>query len=219
VNVLQNTGLALWILNTINVGVPTTILSLIFSVSGAYALSRFRFRGRGLAGLLILVTQMIPGTILIIPLYLIFKSLGLVNTYPALIIAYATIGLPFCIWMLKGYFDAIPIELEEAAAVDGCTRVMILWKIVAPLSLPGLTVTAMFAFVLVWNDLVLAITLVTSPAMRTNAVGLSSFIGELGTSWGEIMSASVISSIPILLLFLILQRYMVFGLTAGAVKG
>jgi ABC-type glycerol-3-phosphate transport system permease component len=217
--VFEGTRIGRWLLNSLTIGVPTTILCLICSVSGAYALSRFRFRGRGLTGMLILVTQMLPGTLLVIPIYLMFKGLGLLDTHVALIMAYATFALPFSVWMLKGYFDTIPIELEEAATVDGCTRLQVLRHIVLPLSLPGLTVTAMFAFVLAWNDLVLAITLNSNPELRTVAVGLASFVGEYGTPWGQIMAASAVSSLPILLLFLFLQRYLLYGLTAGAVKG
>jgi ABC-type glycerol-3-phosphate transport system permease component len=217
--VFEKSRLGLWLTNSVAIGLPTTILALICSASGAYALSRFRFRGRGLTAMLILVTQMLPGTLLVIPIYLMFKAWGLLDTHLALILAYATFALPFCIWMLKGYFDTIPIELEEAALVDGCTRLRVLRHIVLPLSLPGLTVTAMFAFVLAWNDLVLAITLNTNPELRTVAVGLASFVGEYGTPWGQIMAASAVSSLPILLLFLFLQRYLLYGLTAGAVKG
>lgn len=217
--VFQTTGIGLWLLNSLKAGVPTTLAVLIFSATGAYALSRFKFRGRTTMGMLILATQMLPGTLLIIPIYLTFKSLGLVDSLFGLALSYATFALPFSIWMLKGYFDSIPVELEEAAAMDGCTRLGILWYIVAPLSLPGLTVTAMFAFVLSWNDLVLAVTLISSPGLRTNAVGLASFVGEHGTPWGQIMGASAISSLPILILFLVLQRYLLYGLTAGAVKG
>ena len=217
--VFEKSRLGLWLANSVAVGLPTTVLALICSTSGAYALSRFRFRGRGLTGMLILVTQMLPGTLLVIPIYLMFKAWGLLDTHLALILAYATFALPFCIWMLKGYFDTIPIELEEAALVDGCTRLQVLRHIVLPLSLPGLTVTAMFAFVLAWNDLVLAITLNTNPELRTVAVGLASFVGEYGTPWGQIMAASAVTSLPILLLFLFLQRYLLYGLTAGAVKG
>jgi ABC-type glycerol-3-phosphate transport system permease component len=169
--------------------------------------------------MLILVTQMLPGTLLVIPLYLLFKQLGLLDTHVGLILAYATFALPFSIWMLKGYFDTIPVEIEEAAIVDGCSRLQALARIVLPLSLPGLTVTAMFAFILAWNDLVLAVTLTTDPALRLDAVGLASFIGEYGTPWGQIMAASTVSSLPILLLFLFAQRYLLAGLTAGAVKG
>src|SRR5579883_2838112 len=219
VQVFQTTGLGLWLLNSLRVGVPTTLAALIFSATGAYALSRFNFHGRTTVGMLILVTQMLPGTLLIIPIYLTFKSLGLVDNLFGLALSYATFALPFSIWMLKGYFDAIPFELEEAASVDGCTRLGTLWRIVTPLSLPGLTVTAMFAFVLSWNDLVLAVTLISTPGLRTDAVGLASFVGEYGTPWGQIMGASAISSLPILILFLILQRYLLYGLTAGAVKG
>ena len=218
-DIFEKTRLWLWIVNSLKVCIPTTLLAMVFATTGAYALSRFNFRGRTTAGMLILITQMLPGTLLIIPIYLMFKSMDLLDTFVGLIASYATFGLPFSIWMLKGYFDSIPKELEEAAAVDGCTRVGTLLRIVLPLSLPGLTVTAMFAFVLGWNDLVWAITLVTNPDMRTNAVGLASFVGEYGTPWAQIMGASAISSLPILLLFLFLQRYLLYGLTAGAVKG
>ncbi|MCC6630178.1 MAG: carbohydrate ABC transporter permease [Chloroflexi bacterium] len=217
--VFEKSRLAVWLYNSVAIGVPTTLLAVIAATSGAYALSRFNFRGRGLTGMLILVTQMLPGTLLVIPIYLMFKAAGLLDTHIALIVSYATFALPFSIWMLKGYFDTIPIELEEAALVDGCTRLRVLRHIVLPLSLPGLTVTAMFAFVLAWNDLVLAITLNSNPELRTVAVGLASFVGEYGTPWGQIMAASAVSSLPILLLFLFLQRYLLYGLTAGAVKG
>jgi ABC-type glycerol-3-phosphate transport system permease component len=219
VEVFQKSRLTLWIVNSLKVCLPTTLLAMVFATTGAYSLSRFNFRGKNLSTILILLTQMLPGTLLIIPIYLMFKSMNMLDNFLGLILSYATFGLPFSIWMLKGYFDSIPKELEEAAAVDGCTRLMALWKIILPLSLPGLTVTAMFAFVLGWNDLVWAITLVTNPEMRTNAVGLASFVGEYGTPWGQIMGASAISSLPILLLFLFLQRYLLYGLTAGAVKG
>lgn len=218
-DIFDKTRLGLWIVNSLKVSVPTTFLAMILATPGAYALSRFQFRGRTTSSMLILITQMLPGTLLIIPIYLMFKSMNLLDTYGGLIASYATFGLPFSIWMLKGYFDSIPKELEEAAAVDGCTRIGTLMRIVLPLSLPGLTVTAMFSFVLGWNDLVWAITLVTNPDMRTNAVGLASFVGEYGTPWAQIMAASAISSLPILLLFLFLQRYLLYGLTAGAVKG
>lgn len=217
--VFETTRLGLWIVNSLKVGVPTTLFALAFSATGAYALSRFRFAGRNAVGMLILVTQMLPGTLLIIPIYLLFKDLNLLDSFVGLMLAYSTFAIPFSVWMLKGYFDSIPVELEEAAAMDGCTRLRILWHIVLPLSLPGLAVTAMFAFVLAWNDLVLAVTLMTTPELRTNAVGLASFVGEYGTPWGQIMGASAISSLPILLLFLFLQRYLLYGLTAGAVKG
>lgn len=219
VQVFRQTALLEWLLNSVRVAVPTTVLALVFSVTGAYALSRFKFRGRGLTAMLILVTQMLPGTLLVIPLYLLFKQFGLLDTHVGLIIAYATFALPFSIWMLKGYFDTIPLEIEEAAIVDGCTRLQVLARIVLPLSLPGLTVTAMFAFILAWNDLILAVTLTTDPSLRLDAVGLASFIGEYGTPWGLIMSASTVSSLPILILFLFAQRYLLAGLTAGAVKG
>lgn len=217
--VFTKTRLWLWIVNSLKVCIPTTLLAMVFATTGAYALSRFDFKGRNTASMLILITQMLPGTLLIIPIYLMFKSMNLLDSFVGLIVSYATFGLPFSIWMLKGYFDSIPKELEEAAAVDGCTRVGTLLRIVLPLSLPGLTVTSMFAFVNGWNDLVWAITLVTNPDMRTNAVGLASFVGEYGTPWAQIMGASAISSLPILLLFLFLQRYLLYGLTAGAVKG
>jgi ABC-type glycerol-3-phosphate transport system permease component len=217
--VLEKTRFGLWVVNSVAVGVPTTIVAVLFATTGAYALSRFQFRGRGLSGMVILVTQMLPGTLLVIPIYMMFKGAGLLDSHVSLIMAYATFALPFSIWMLKGYFDTIPIELEEAALVDGCTRLGVLRRIVLPLSLPGITVTAMFAFVLAWNDLVLAITLNSNPELRTVAVGLASFVGEYGTPWGQIMAASAMGSLPILLLFLILQRYLLYGLTAGAVKG
>ena len=217
--VFETTRLWLWLVNSAKVTIPTTALSLALAATGAYALSRFKYRGKDAYGFLILVTQMLPGTLLLIPIYLIFKNANLLDNHVGLVIAYTTFSLPFCLWMQKGYFDTIPVELEEAALVDGCSRLEALVRIVLPLSLPGLAVTAMFAFVLGWNEFVFAATLLSTPELATNPVGLASFVSEYGTPWASIMAASAVSSLPVLLLFLFLQRYLLYGLTAGAVKG
>jgi ABC-type glycerol-3-phosphate transport system permease component len=186
---------------------------------GGYALSRFRFKGSEGAGYLILVTQMLPTTLTVIPIYLIFKSLALLDTRTGLVIAYTTFALPYCLWMMKGFFDTIPRDIEEAAQMDGCSRVSSLFRVVLPLSIPGLVATSLFAFILAWDEYLFGITLLRSAETRTIAVGIATFIGEYGTPWDLIMTTSVIATIPVLLMFLFLQRYLLQGLTAGAVKG
>ena len=167
-----------------------------------------------------LVSQMFPGTLMLIPLYIILvKWLGLGSTRISLILVYATTSIPFCVWMLKGYFDTIPKELEEAALMDGASPSTIFFRIILPLAKPAVAVTALFSFMTGWNEFILAATFMDKEVMYTAPVGLRFFVGGFSQQWGYFAAGSIIVSIPVVALFMFLQKYLVSGLTAGAVKG
>ena len=207
-----------WFQNTAIVSVLTTALSLVVSALGGYAMSRFRFRGRMSIGYVILLTQMLPGSLLIIPLYLIMKEYQLLNSYLGLVIAYATVAVPFCTWMLKGYFDSISPAIDEAASIDGAGRWTIFARVVLPLTLPGLVVTAVFSFLTSWNEFMFAQTFLSDYDKWTLSVGIASFQGQYVVNWDYLMAGSVMTTIPIVLAFWLLQKHLVSGMTAGAVK-
>lgn len=219
-NVLSRTSFLTFFKNTVFIAAMTTIVSLLLSLFAGYALSRFvRFRGVKLFSLAMLLSQMIPGVLLLIPLYLIMKNLGLINTYLSLILAYTTFTVPFCTFMIKSFFDTIPIEMEESAEIDGCTKMGIVFRILLPVSLPSLVVTAMFAVLNVWNEFMFGFVFINDEAHRTLTPGISLFRGQYQTDWGSLMAASVLSVLPVTMLFLFLQKFLVEGMTAGAVKG
>lgn len=207
------------LLASIVVSGATTLVGLSLAVTAAYALSRFRFPGKQSGMQLLLVTQMFPGTLMLVPLYSILQALGLVDTWGGLVLVYATTSLPFCVWMLKGYFDTIPKELEEAALMDGASPGQVFVKIVLPLARPALAVTALFSFMTAWNEFILAATLLNDAARFTLPVALQRFVGEYKTEWGHFAAGALIVSAPVMALFFALQKYLVGGLTAGAVKG
>jgi len=207
------------LLASIVVSGATTLVGLSLAVTAAYALSRFRFPGKQSGMQLLLVTQMFPGTLMLVPLYSILQALGLVDTWGGLVLVYATTSLPFCVWMLKGYFDTIPRELEEAALMDGASPGQVFVKIVLPLARPALAVTALFSFMTAWNEFILAATLLNDAARFTLPVALQRFVGEYKTEWGHFAAGALIVSAPVMALFFALQKYLVGGLTAGAVKG
>ena len=208
-----------WIGNSLIVAGLSTALTMVLGVLGGYALSRFSGRTLRAAGLGVLVAKMIPTTLLVIPLYILFRDLGLLATLTSAALAHCTVTIPFAIWMLKAYFDSIPSELEEAASIDGTTRLGALWRVILPVSLPGLGATALYAFILSWNEFAFARTLLLSqPDNWTVTIGIASIRGEYIISWNEIMAASAIVAVPIIAVFLWLERYLVVGLTAGAQK-
>jgi len=205
--------------NTIKISITTTFAALVVAVFAGYSLSRFNFKGRAYIGVLIIAVQMFPYVLLVIPLFTVMRTLGLVDTHISLVIAYGTFALPFSAWMLKGYFDTIPISLEEAAIIDGCSRLQVLYKIVLPLSAPGLVAVAMFAFILAWQEYIYALAFTRSSNMRTLTIGLAMMQGQHGRiSWGQIMAGSFLACIPPILVFTFLQRFIVQGFTRGAVK-
>lgn len=206
--------------NSVIVSVATVILTLILATPAAYAFSRVLFIGKRMLIYLILISQMLPIVLILIPTYVTFLKLQLLSTYIGLVFPYLMFTLPFSIWMLKGYFDTIPRELDEAAKVDGCNRVQALWKVILPNIRPGLTATAIVTFIMAWDEFIISLTIMDKNSMRTLPVGIiQSFVGEFSIKWGEMMAASVITSIPIILIFIFLSKHLIGGLTAGAVKG
>jgi arabinogalactan oligomer/maltooligosaccharide transport system permease protein len=209
-----------WVLNSTVVALFTTVLGVFLACTAAYAFSRFKFPGRRVGMMAFLVSQMFPGTLMLIPLYIIMVSvLGLGSSRLGLVIVYATTSIPFSVWMLKGYFDTIPRELEEAAIIEGASAGTIFWRIVLPLAKPAVAITALFSFMTSWNEFILAATFMDKEEMYTAPVGLRFFVGGFSQQWGYFAAGSIIVSIPVVLLFLYLQKYLVSGLTAGSVKG
>ncbi len=219
-SVMTDQPFARWILNSAVVAAATTVLGVFLATTAGYAFSRFRFPGQRAGLMSFLVSQMFPGTLMLIPLYIIIVGwLGLGSTWIGLILVYATTAIPFCVWMLKGYFDTIPLELEESARIDGATPIQIFIRIILPLAKPAVAVTALFSFMTGWNEFILAATFMDEEVMYTAPVGLRFFVGGFSQQWGYFAAGSIIVSIPVVLLFLFLQKYLVSGLTAGAVKG
>jgi arabinogalactan oligomer/maltooligosaccharide transport system permease protein len=220
VSVMTDQPFARWILNSALVAIFTTVLGVFLACTAAYAFSRFKFPGRRPGMMAFLVSQMFPGTLMLIPLYIIIvQILGLGSSRTGLIIVYATTSIPFSVWMLKGYFDTIPKELEEAAVIEGASAGKIFWRIVLPLAKPAVAITALFSFMTSWNEFILAATFMDKENMYTAPVGLRFFVGGFSQQWGYFAAGSIIVSIPVVLLFLYLQKYLVSGLTAGGVKG
>ena len=207
------------LVNSLVVAGAVTLVGLALSTSAAYALSRFRFAGREATLRGFLLTQMFPGVVTSIPLYVLLDQLGLLNRLGGLVLVYATTAVPFCTFMLKGYFDALPRELEEAVLLDGGTRFDAFYRVALPLARPALAVTALFSFLSAWNEFILAATFMNDPTMFTLPVALQRYVGDYSTEWGHFAAGAVLVSLPVMALFFALQRHLVGGLTAGAVKG
>ncbi len=207
----------LW--NSSVISVLTAGAGVLLATSAAYALSRFRFRGRRAALSGLLGTQMFPATLMSVPLYAILDRVGLLNTRTGLILVYATTAVPFSVWMLKGAFDAVPRELEEAAILDGASPFQIFWCVMLPLVRPALAVTFLFSFMAAWNEFILAATFLDDPARFTLPVALARLVGEYHTDWGHFAAGAIVVSVPVVALFFVLQRQLVAGLTQGSVKG
>jgi arabinogalactan oligomer/maltooligosaccharide transport system permease protein len=208
-----------WVKNSVMVALCTTLLGVFLAATCAYAFSRFRFKGKNISLGMFLLSQMFPGVILIVPMYNLMGVLHLLNSYWGLVLAYSTVALPFCVFMLKGFFDTIPKELEEAALVDGLSPWGTFYKIVLPLSAPGIAVTAFFSFVTAWNEFMYALTFMTDQVMYTLPVGLRTFVFEFKTDWHYMSAGAILVTIPVLAFFLAAQKYLISGLTAGGVKG
>jgi len=208
-----------WLKNSAIVALMTTLVGVFLAATAAYAFSRFEFIGKGAGMFMFLVAQMFPGSLLIVPLYNLLKSYGLLNSFLGLVIAYSTVALPFSVMMLKSFFDTIPVELEEAAKVDGLSPFGTFWRIVMPLSLPGLAVTAFYNFITAWNEFMYALTFMSKEELYTLPVGLRTFVNEFNTDWHLMAAGAIIITIPALLFFLGAQKYLVSGLTAGGTKG
>jgi arabinogalactan oligomer/maltooligosaccharide transport system permease protein len=210
-------GRQLW--NSFLVAALTTLVGVFLASTAAYAFSRFRFPGRRGGMMIFLVVQMFPATLIMIPLYVILDKLGLLDTVLGLVLVYSVTAIPFCVFMLKGYFDTIPRELEEAAWIDGATRFGMFWRLVLPLSKPALAVTALFSFMTAWNEYILAETFLNDESTYTLPVMLKHFVGDKSADWGAFAAGSLLVSLPVMALFYLLQKALVGGLTAGGVKG
>lgn len=217
--VFETIPVANWLKNSIIVATGTTVLSILLAILPAYALSRFKFAGLALLGFILFATQMLPEAMLVVPLYAIFGDLGLLNTLNGLILANTAFTVPVITWILKGAIDAVPIEVEEAARMEGCSKFDVVLLVVVPLIGPTLAAASVIAFFNGWNEYVFAQTLISSEELRTASVGLASFVGELSTPVHSVMAVGFIYTLPAVLFYLVVQRYVVAGMTAGSVKG
>jgi multiple sugar transport system permease protein len=217
-DVLRDEAFQSWLSVSLVVAAASTALVILAAVPAAYYTARHRFPGRGAFLFLVLVTQMFAPTALVVGLYRQFFELDLVNTYTALILTNAAFNLAFAIWMLRAFFASIPREIEEAAAVDGCGRLRTLAGIVLPLSLPGIVTAAIFAFIAAWNEYIVALTLMTDPAMKPLTVGITTYVTAYVQHWNSLFAASILAIVPVVVLFALIERYLVGGLTAGSLK-
>ncbi len=204
--------------NSFTVVVFSVSFTVLFSVLAGYGVTRFNFKTKAFFVSFLLVTQMFPSVMLIVPYFQMFNTYGLDNTLTGLVMVYIAATIPFCSWLMIGYYKTIPISLDEAATIDGCNRLQVFYKIVLPLTKPGLVTTAIYAFIISWNDYLFAQTLITEPLKKTVPLGIAEFNGYYKIFWNDLMASSVMASIPIIILFIFLQKHFVSGLTAGAVK-
>ena len=205
--------------NSLKIGLIVAGICIVLACLSGYALSRFRGKLFSAYGSGVMVLQMFPMMLMIIPLFLIYKNLHLIDTHLSLILSYTCLNLPFSIWLMKGFFDTLPEELEESACIDGCSRFAALVRIVVPVSLPGIATAGIFTFLNVWNEYTFANTFIKNPDRITLTVGLQQYIAQSGNSWGQMMAASCLGMVPSILFLLFAQKYLVQGLTSGAVKG
>lgn len=205
--------------NSLVVSIATTIVGIALSTTAGYAFSRFSFPGKDEGMKAFLVTQMFPGVVMAVPLYILMDELGLLNSMLGLTLVYSTTSVPFSVWMLKGYFDTIPRDLEEAALVDGASQWTIFTRVVLPLAMPAIVVTALFSFMTAWNEFILAATFLSGERHMTLPTVLYSFVDDNSTDWPPFAAGAILVSLPVMLLFFILQKHLVGGLTAGSVKG
>ena len=222
-NVLGTTDSHGWLFgkqlfNSIFVSVLTALMGLVLSATAAYSLSRWDFPGRNRAIGAFLVTQMFPGVVMLIPIYILLDKVGLLDSLLGLALVYSTTSVPFSVWMLKGYFDTIPRALEEAAALDGCTRFQTFFTVILPLAKPALAVVALFSFMTAWNEFILAATFLNQETAYTLPVAIQRYVESEKTAWGHFAAAAILVSLPVVALFFALQRHLVGGLTAGSVK-
>ncbi|CAM5539362.1 sugar ABC transporter permease [Streptomyces fimicarius] len=218
-NLIRDTEFLNWFANSVIISALSTVIGVFVAATTGYAVSRFRFPGkRGLMWTL-LVTQMFPVAVLIVPIYNIMSSLGLLNQPAGLVITYLTISVPFCAWMMKGFFDTIPREIDESGEVDGLTPFGTFFRLILPLAKPGLAVTAFYSFITAWGEVAYASAFLVGDENLTLAGGLQKFVNQYGAQWGPMTAASVLIAIPAALVFLFAQKHLVTGMSAGAVKG
>ena len=207
-----------WLGNSLIVATLVTLTGVALASTAGYAFSRFRFVGRRATMLAILTTQMFPATMLLLPLYILIAKLHLIDTYLGLTVFYTSTALPFCVWQMKGFYDTIPVSLEEAARLDGCSQATAFWSVILPLATPGLVITALFSFMTAWSEYIVAAQVMQDENMFTLPLGIKSFQASMSTQWGLYAAASILVSIPVVVVFLLLSKYLVSGLTLGSVK-
>ncbi|HHS50895.1 MAG TPA: ABC transporter permease subunit [candidate division Zixibacteria bacterium] len=219
INLFTSTPFLRWMLNSLIVTSVVTVSGVALASMAGFAMSKFRFAGKKAVMQSLLTTQMFPATMLLLPMFIMLAKLGLVNSYLGLMIAYSATALPFCIWQMKGYYDTIPTSLIESARVDGCGNFGAWWRVILPLAAPALVITALFSFMASWNEYVVAAVILQEPNMFTLPVGLKMFQGNMSTQWGLYAAGSFVVSVPVVILFIVLSRWLVGGLTLGSVKG
>ena len=217
----QHTNAIDWLWNSTMVAVVSTLVSVLVAIPAGYALARLPFWGRETMGRLLLVTYIVPPVLLVVPMFLIMANFKLLNTLSGLTLTHITICLPFCIWILRGYFSSLPRDIEDAGRIDGLSLFGVIWRVVVPVSGPGVGAAAAFTFIISWQEFLFAFTLMSKQTMKTLPVGIAGFPSNVvdETLWANMMSSSVIATIPVFIVFLALQKFFVQGLTAGAVKG
>lgn len=219
IEIWDTTPFPTYLLNSFIVSVSASIFTLILAILAGYSLARFKFRGKRLTLLIFLITQMVPIIVMIVPLFILFTNMGLINNLFSLIISYTVISIPFCTLMIRGFFERIPPSIEESAMVDGCSRVKALFRIVIPVMLPGVVATFTFAFIAAWNEFFFSIMFINSEKFKTIPVGLNMFIQRVDVNWSMMSAGATVALIPAIIMFILVQKYLVQGLTMGAVKG
>lgn len=209
-----------WVWNSLMITIATAVIGVILASTAAYAFSRWKFPGRSVGLVFLLATQMIPATMLMVPIYILAIKLNMVGTYRGLVIAYCVTSIPFSVWILKGYYDTIPIDLEEAARIDGCSQLQAFLRVLLPLSTPALAITFLFNFMAAWNEYLLArVMLGSQESLLTWPLGLQRLQGQYQTQWGLFSAGSIMVMVPVIILFLYSSKYLISGLTLGGVKG
>ncbi|MEU8552185.1 carbohydrate ABC transporter permease [Streptomyces roseoverticillatus] len=218
-HILGETKFLTWFVNSVIVALGATVLGVLIAATAGYAVSRMRFPGHRPLMWTFLIVQMFPMAVLIVPLYNILGELELLDSYAGLIVTYCSISVPFCAWMLKGYFDTVPAEIDEAGRVDGLTPFGTFWRLIVPLARPGLAVTGFYSFITAWGEVAFASQFMSSEDHYTLAVGLQTFVGQQKAEWGLMTAAAVLITVPAAVVFFVAQRHLVAGLTAGGTKG
>jgi arabinogalactan oligomer/maltooligosaccharide transport system permease protein len=219
VELFTTTPFLKWMMNSLYVSGVVTLTGVILAATSGYAISRYEFKGKKIMLMSLLTTQMFPATMLMLPFFIVLSKLHLINKFLGLIIIYSSTALPFCIWQMKGYFDTVPKELEEAAKLDGCSSFQAFYKIILPMSSPALVITGLFSFMSSWSEYLVAAITLQDPDLYTLPLGLKSFQASLATQWGLYAAGALVVSIPVVILFIMISKYLVSGLTVGSVKG
>jgi multiple sugar transport system permease protein len=218
-NVFVKSNIPRYFVNSLVIAAGATSLALVLAIVSGYGFARFRFRGRSFLLNGVLSSQMIPAAGMMVPLFLTLRAVGLVNTYLGLILVYLVFTIPLSVWMMTNYFYSISVSMEEAASIDGCSRLQSLIRIVLPVSIPGIVATGIYNFITSWNEFIFALVFATDKKVMTLPIGLAEFVFEFTIDWGGLMAASVLMTLPIVTIFFVLQRYFISGLTSGATKG